>query len=358
MDIWLRIIGGLLVTVALGDIFLTVLYARSDAGIVTPLLTKGGWRCLKRLAALFGPGRHRLLSLSGPLLLVLIATTWVLLLAFGFALAYWPELGTGLRKSQGMTPTDFLSALYFSGFCLTTLGVGDIAPTAGHTKMLTILEAALGFSFFTLTITYFLSIYSALQRRNTLGSILHAKCGGTGDPVALVALLGSGTVLAGARNDFSDLAARVADLLEAHIFYPVLHYFHFRRLRHALPRMTYILMDSASLLRTLPIPGREVTAPGVLQMQNASRDLLQHLADVFVSRDGPENYPPTAADLGKWREHFRAAEKELRERDVPLPADLSEAEEAYLALRRDWHPFIAAFSASLGYELEEIIAGT
>lgn len=87
-------------------------------------------------------------------------------------------------------------------------------PSSGALRLLTVAEAALGFSFFTLTITYFLSVYSALQRRNTFASVLHHKSSGEGDARPYV-------VSFAAAHDLSDLAARTADLVESHTFYPV-----------------------------------------------------------------------------------------------------------------------------------------
>lgn len=114
----------------------------------------------RALARPAGKRKVLLLSFVGPALLVILAAFWLLLLVLGFALLYWPALGTSLEASKGGTSTDFLAALYYSGFSFTTLGLGDIEPQTALLRMLTVTEAALGFSFFTLTITYFLSVYS------------------------------------------------------------------------------------------------------------------------------------------------------------------------------------------------------
>lgn len=60
---------------------------------------------------------------------------------------------------------------YYSGYSLTTLGTGDIVPKTATYRLLTVLEAVLGFSTFTRTLTYFLSVYSALRQRNVFALI-------------------------------------------------------------------------------------------------------------------------------------------------------------------------------------------
>lgn len=122
---------------------------------MAPLLYKGNWRLIRLLSRPLGRRRGAFLSFAGPVSLLLVTAVWIGIIVLGFALVYWPELGSGLQKSPGSIPMDFFAAIYYSGFCLTTLGVGDITPSSTFTRLLTVLEAALGFSLFTLSITYF-----------------------------------------------------------------------------------------------------------------------------------------------------------------------------------------------------------
>ncbi len=352
---FLRIAGGLLVFLACLDIFLTVLYVRSNTGILSPVIGKGGWALFRSSSRFFGRGRRHLLSLAGPSLLLLIAAAWSLLLAFGFALVFWPDLGAALQSSQGLTPTDFLAALYYSGFSLTTLGVGDIVPTAGYARVLTILEAGLGFSFFTLTITYIVSVYGALQRRNVLASILEHKTGGTGNARVYIADLGAAAASGQGGQGLEELAARAADLVESHKFYPVLHYFHFLQNRYALPRMALVLMDTATLLQILPLPGRENLRPALTQLETAGRNLLDHLTASFHSGQSFRDHAPAPETVAGWRRHFDATVQTLAENGVRLPSDLRQEGVRYVRRRGEWHPQIVAFAVSLGYRLEEIM---
>lgn len=56
--------------------------------------------------------------------------------------------------------TGWATAVYYSGFTLTTLGVGEIVPASAAYRLLTIAHAGIGFATFTMAIAYFLSVYS------------------------------------------------------------------------------------------------------------------------------------------------------------------------------------------------------
>jgi hypothetical protein len=353
MNDLLRTAGAVLIAISVIDVFLTVLYARSSAGLIAPFLSKGTWRLFRFVSFPLGQHQGSLLSFAGPIILVLIAAAWVLLLVLGFALLFWPELGSGLKKGIGPTPTGFITALYYSGFCLSTLGIGDIAPSSDATRLLSVVQAVLGFSFFTLTITYYLSVYSALHRRNTLASILHHMTSGQGDARLYVVSLGAGGSATAAARDFSDLASRTADLVEAHTFYPVLHFFHFRHLRYATPRMALLLLDAAALVKTLPISGGGKLQGSASQLETAVRDLLERLTETFIS-SSPGKYPPGEEDLEVWRGHFRETVRALQEAGADLSAGAEKGEERYLTLRKEWHPYIVALCESLGFEVEKV----
>lgn len=112
---WLLPVFGVgLVVAALSDIFLTVLYARSGAGLLSDRFHKEVWHISRSAARALPRYRDRLLAYAGPSLLVLTVLLWVLLLLIGFALIVWPALGSAVRASSGGTATGFAAALYYA----------------------------------------------------------------------------------------------------------------------------------------------------------------------------------------------------------------------------------------------------
>src|SRR5207302_5809309 len=96
-------------------------------------------------AGLLPAGRWRFgfLGIFGPLSLFLLVGIWATGLIFGFGLLHW-NLGTALSLPR---PEDdrLATYLYFSGTTFFTLGYGDVVPTGGWGRMLSVIEAGIGF---------------------------------------------------------------------------------------------------------------------------------------------------------------------------------------------------------------------
>src|SRR5262249_21990688 len=91
-----------------------------------------------------GIARENFISIYGPLSLILLLGLWATALVFGFALLHW-GLGTQLHRPAGLQ--GFFADLYYSGTTLFTLGLGDVWPTSGLDRLLTVVEGGTGFAF-------------------------------------------------------------------------------------------------------------------------------------------------------------------------------------------------------------------
>jgi Ion channel len=124
-----------LVLLALIDIYLTVLHPRIESSLLSVSIASTTWHIFRYAARMIVPKRrHQLLSYGGSTIVVIVVAVWILLLIFGFALISWTGLGTDIQVSQGQTPTDFITALYYSSYSLTTLGTGDLVPQTSTTS--------------------------------------------------------------------------------------------------------------------------------------------------------------------------------------------------------------------------------
>ena len=98
----------------------------------------------RHLFRLFRRAGH--LPLAGPLTMVAMIGTWIVLLVLGFALVYYPAYPESFRTSTGGLPPSlphFSAAVYFSFETLITLGYGDIVMSRNR-KLLGPLEAVNG----------------------------------------------------------------------------------------------------------------------------------------------------------------------------------------------------------------------
>ena len=275
-------LGLLLTSASIFETWMAVLYPRAVTGPITALTYRVYHHISQRV---LGP-KSKLLLFSGPVLIVTQATVWATLLLLGVSLIVWPQLRAGIVSSNASgTETSFVTAVYYAGFSVTTLGVGDFVPTTAFAQMVTITAAAIGFSFFTLVLAYIISVYSALGRRNQFASEIDYRTGRTGDTLAYLRLHLASDDRALLNQDLCDLASKLADLLESHHFYPALHYFRFSEPRYAMSRMLRFCLETASLLQALGEvqPGQSAANFEAIQrLWHASLQLLEDAKEHFV----------------------------------------------------------------------------
>jgi hypothetical protein len=239
-----------------------------------------------------------------------------------------------------------------------TLGTGDIVPQTAFYRVLMVLEAAVGFSVLTMTLTYVLSVYSALIRRNTFALNLQHRTVSTGDAAQLLARLGPGGDFGGARQDLADMASDLLNLLESHHFYSVLHYFRFREPYYALPRMVLVTIETVTLIkstldrdtyRTL------VRSAAVAELWGGGLHLLQVLSESFLPADRPgETDKLTPAMIDPWQVRYYEALECLRVEGIATFPDIESGMRRYVALRQEWEADIKAFAAQLSYTWEDV----
>jgi len=352
----MQLLGAGLVLLSLLDIFLTVLYARSGVGLLSPKfhrLTWSAFRALSRVPVL----KDRVLSYAGPTLLVATVVLWTGLLLLGFALVIWPALGSGIRAASGETPTDFAAALYYAGWSLTTLGTGDLVPTNAFYRLLSVFEAAVGFSVLTLSLTFFTSVYSALVRRNVFAMSLFHSAGGGADAAELVARLGSAGDLSGMKDEAARMARNLLDLYESHHSYPVLHFFRFRTPAYATARVLFVVMDAVSLMRSA-LDERAyaslVRSAAVSELWGGGMELLGELSRSFLKGRPLDAEERRLEEEGAWRAHYARAVARFQEEGIAVAADAEAGADAYVAMRGEWEPRTLALAEYLAYAWPEI----
>jgi hypothetical protein len=343
----LTILGAVVVLTVLQDVFTTVLFPSSTRGVIRKPLSRAVWAGFRGLARRLPAARgRRLLTFSGPVIITVNLAAWVVLLVVGFAWIYQPALGDGIRAASGSTDTSWTTALYYSGFSGTTLGVGDVAATSGVYRLLTVVQAALGFGGITMAITYFLSVYGNLTARNAAAQGLHHRTAGTGDAAELVVGFADGGDLAAGRQELASTAGYFRHLCQSHGFYPVLRYFHYERTAYALPRVLLLALDATALIRSAVDDrhGEVLRSRSLDELLRAGSDLLDQLVpDVEVD-------PPPRQREERWRHRYADARKVLDAAGIAVVDD----PDAYVSLRAEWDDRLRALSDGMGYRWGDI----
>jgi hypothetical protein len=275
----------------------------------------------------------------------------------GGALVTQPGLKSGgIQANQGATPTDFITAMYLTGDAMTTVGTSDIAPRSAFYRLFYTFLSVIGISILTLTVTYFLEIYNALQKRNTYVNKMHHATGDSGDAVELVAGLGSGGDFQHGYTHLAEMAAEAVELYEAHHFYPVLLYFRFREPHYALARAALITLDTITLIKSALDDGRYAwlkESAAVTQVWNSAMRTLVELSIVFL----PDGIPEQEADeptKQRWRRRYRAALRRLQQAGIQTIGDENAGEAVYTNLRARWDRYIQVFADHMVHTLDVI----
>ncbi len=166
MDLVWTLLGIALIALALRDIF-DVLFHPLGRGIVARRVVGA----VSAVGRSIGPAARTTRLLVGPLGYVAAIATWATLLAVGWALVFLPHLPEGFTFDPGLNPAEhsgFGDALYVSLVNLTSLGYGDISPASSVLRLLGPVETMFGLGLLTASISWLISIYSAISRRDSL----------------------------------------------------------------------------------------------------------------------------------------------------------------------------------------------
>ncbi|WP_068133715.1 potassium channel family protein [Roseimaritima ulvae] len=320
---------------------MAVLHPRATVGPITKVINCG-FHFLVRTRIFAHP---RVLVYCGPALVATQVLCWATLLLLGVSLIVWPQLGTGITATGSIpTDTDFANAVYYAGFTITTLGVGDLVPRTPGMQFLTITAAGLGFSFFTLVLAYVISVYSTLARRNQFANEIEYRTGRTGNSLGYLRAYLTGSDPSLVNQDLYTMSSNMADLLESHHFYSVLHYFRFSEPRYAMSRMLRFCLEVSSMMRAVrQVDASKVAASSeaVDRLWHASLQMLEETKRHFVICNSIHDVPDPRLAI------------ELS-RSIGYTDDLSDhLKSAFVDQQSEWLHDLNALAVCIGSEPQE-----
>ena len=209
---WVAVVCGLAILwVVLLDAFETVVLPRRVLRNfkLTAYFYRRTWITWRRIAnKIKTPSRQQnFLGYFGPLSLILLLAFWAAGLIFGFALI---QYGIGGHEQLNGERLSFGKIIYHSGETFFTLGYGDIVPTSGAARALSVIEAGMGFAFLGVVIGYIPVVYSAFSRREIQISMLDARAGSPPSAAELLVRLAGRTEDPGMNQSVLDEVLRDA----------------------------------------------------------------------------------------------------------------------------------------------------
>jgi len=283
--------------------------------------------------------QQNFLGYFGPLSLFLLLGFWATGLISGFALV---QYGIGGHEQLSGEPLTFGKIVYHSGETFFTLGYGDIVPTSGAARALSVIEAGMGFAFLGVVIGYIPVVYSSFSRREIQISMLDARAGSPPAAEELLVRLARTQGNSGMDQRVLDQVLRdwerwAAELLESQISYPALTFFRSQHSNQSWLGTLTTMLDVTSLV----LVGIEGVQPEQAKLTFAmARHAAVDLAQVVKARYDPaavDRLP--AAELDKLQGSLAAAGLRLRNDQY--------GQEKLAQLRSMYEPYVHAIARNM-----------
>jgi hypothetical protein len=348
-----QLAGAVVLVVALADVFLTVLYARMDSGLLAMRYARAIERVWVWISRALGASRARFVSFCGPVTLLAVLGLWTGLLTLGSALVLHPALGHEVRPSDGGASTDFMTALYVGGASISVVGSSGYSPQTPAYRMFFLFNSAVGMTLISLVLTYLGQLYNALLRRNALALRIHGMSEAKGDGAELVCRLWPRGELTSGTSELANLAAEMSAVKEAHHFYPLLKQFRFEEPFYSVSRIVNVSLDAMSLVMS----SLDEQRFGAVK-ESSSVTLLWRsslwLASALAGNKARTNAGPKAADVALWRRRYGAALARLQSAGIATVADEEHGFERYAELRSRWDGLVQALAPTLAFSTEDV----
>jgi hypothetical protein len=343
MHVWAVVAAAVLILVILWDAFQTIILSRrvSRRFRLTRVFYRLLWTPWRAVAQLVPPGKRRenLLTVFGPLSLILLLAVWAVGLIISFGLLHW-GLGSQLRGPNDLS--GLLEDVYMSGTTFFTLGLGDVTPGTTSARGLTVLESGTGFAFLALMIGYLPLISEAFSRREVSISMLDARAG---SPPTAAQLLRRHSRKGdeNLRDLLRDWERWSAELLESHVSFPVLSYFRSQHDNQSWVAALTTILDTCALVATRiddgPVPIARLTFA-------MARHAVVDLCAVFRLQPAHSSLDRLSPTESKRLETFLAAA------GVQLRSDEASITK-FTELRATYEPYVVALSGFLSMALPD-----
>lgn len=364
--------GALLVLVTLVDVFVTI-FNYDGFTFIADRFHHLMWRALRSSSAVLpAPQRGAFLSLTASLMLPATIALWLGLEIAGFAMMYVPGLASGDFVTKHHLPFGAGTAFYLSGGAITSLVFGDVEARTALYGALSTLETIIGLGTLTLALTYVLTALGVLNHIDRLHGRVRRNAEDPERPSSVLTRhfrSPSTSQLPGLLQALTDDLDRYDQGLRR---YPVVYYFHTRRVERSVPRVFAALGELIALACWGLPPDEPLTEdPSLRALSRQYLSTLERMERSFTRRHHHE-LPPPVAEAEFWQvrrgqrrdpgvEAFGELEAEARcSAGLPhLPevsgvdgdtAELYRRYREWLAFAERRRTFVEEVARSLGYQ--------
>lgn len=278
-------LGSLLLLGIIGDLLWTTLWVEGGAGPFTTRLMEWTWQLLSKVS----DQQSRVLSLAGPIILVLSLVSWLFTIWAGWTLIF-ASAGNAIFDTINNDPVSWFDLSYFAGYTMFTLGNGGFAPRDGVWQFATVLSTASGMLFVTLTVTYVLSVLDAVAQKHAFADGVT----GLGTQVdTIIQRYWTDEEFEGLNLQLNTYTSQMNTLTANHKAYPVLHYFHSQQANKD-PVVAIAILDEMLTLLRFGIDEPDRPSEAILRNARAS---VQSYLDTLQALQQPSYRSPPVPDL-------------------------------------------------------------
>jgi hypothetical protein len=271
------------------DALWTTLWVDGNAGPMTR--RHNSW--VRRLILRIAGRNHKVLSMTGPIVLVVSVLIWAIVPWAGWVLLFSSD-PTSLLRTQTSTPAVLIDRIYFTGYTMFTVGNGDFGPNGGIWEFVTAWASLNGLFMLTLAVTYLLAIIEAVVGKRSFASQVWSL-GRTAEEFIIHSW--DGQSFPAIELQIVSLTEQLQMVVEQHHAYPMLHYYHEaskkNSVSHNLAVFSEVLLLFAHGVRKSVRP-----APSAIySAQRTVEEFLDTLRSAYVTPSDQDTPGPSVVKL-------------------------------------------------------------
>lgn len=282
MNYYIFGIGMLILFIIVSDLINTSLSVQG-AGFFSKKLAKGIWNMLLFMSR--KTGSRKILELGGAFILVAIIINWMLMIWLSASLLFISDPGS-LMNVETNTEPNILGKIFYTGYTLSALGLGDMEPTGPFWDILTAILSFTGLILISIAITYLIPVVNGEIEKRRL-SVYITTLGCSVDEILLN--YWNGKDFKELEQPFFSLTSMIILHAQNHKAYSVLHFFHTSDKKEAFVLNLTNLDECLSiLLHKVPdayLPSKNT----IMSLRKAISSYLTTLPAVYIkpAKDSP-----------------------------------------------------------------------
>lgn len=286
------ILGIGLILAVISDLVYTT-FSPNGAGFFTNIITKGVYGFFREIS--IKTGYEKLFENAGVFIVVSVLAFWYISVWLGSSLIICSDPDSVINSSTKL-PASIAEKIYYTGFTLSTLGVGDFKANSDVWRIFTVLLSFTGFVLITTGISYMLPVLSATVAKRRLGSYIATL--GTSPQNILQKQWQDGNFKA-LESHFDNIAEMILQHSQQLLAYPVIYCFYSSNPRKSAALNIARLDETLTILLTNVPSDNRPGEQSIYPLREAITDYLVIQQKYFIDLEPPEPVFPELDELKK-----------------------------------------------------------